>query len=85
MTHATLTETPRHDTLTSVTGKSGRGTARQTIRIDEALWRQFDAARTRADKKDRSEVIREFIRWYVREPGAKLPKRPSDAAPDRQG
>ena len=78
MTHATLTDTPRHDTLTPVTGKSGRGTARQTVRIDEALWVEFEDARARAGAKDRSEVLREFVKWYVRRAGAKLPKRPTE-------
>lgn len=45
------------------------------MRVDEALWEQFGAATTAADT-DRSTVLREFIRWYVREPGAKQPPRP---------
>lgn len=75
MTHASGSGKNRHDTLAPVTGKSGRGTARQTMRVDEALWEQFGAATTAADT-DRSTVLREFIRWYVREPGAKQPPRP---------
>ncbi len=59
-----------------MTGRSGRGTARQTIRIDEALWRAFGEA-TEAGGEDRSTVLREFIRWYVREPSSRLPKRPA--------
>lgn len=72
MTHATPDAEICHDTLTPVTGKSGRGTARQTIRVDEPLWERFGGIA----EPDRSTVLREFIRWYLREPGAKAPKRP---------
>lgn len=48
------------------------------MRIPEDLWEQFEAARQRAGAKDRSEVVRDFIRWYVREAGAKMPKRPAE-------
>jgi hypothetical protein len=75
MTQATPETAERHDTLTGVTGRSGRGTARQTIRVDEALWDRFAEAAT-VDESDRSAVLREFIRWYIREPGAKMPRRP---------
>lgn len=44
----------------------------RTLRVDNDLWQQFgDLA------EDRSATLRDFIRWYVREPGAKLPPRPS--------
>lgn len=75
MTHATSRETNRHDTLTPVTGRSGRGTARQTIRVDEDLWGRFGAIA----EPDRSTVLRDFIAWYVRESGAKMPQRPGPA------
>ncbi|HET8683355.1 MAG TPA: hypothetical protein VFM54_16035 [Micromonosporaceae bacterium] len=60
-----------------MTSRSGRGTARQTVRIDEGLWEQFGATA----EPDRSTVLREFIHWYVREPSAKLPKRPPAPPP----
>lgn len=75
MTQAIPTPAPRHDTLAAVTGRSGRGTARQTIRVDEALWEQFGEQATKAGS-DRSVLLRDFVRWFVREPGAKMPKRP---------
>lgn len=78
MTHASLRSDQRHDTVVRVTGRSGRGTARQTIRVDEELWKSFGVI-AEAHGVDRSTAVREFIRWYVREPGAKPPKRP-DAA-----
>jgi metal-responsive CopG/Arc/MetJ family transcriptional regulator len=68
-----------------MTGRSGRGTARQTVRVDEALWKRFGDARERAGAKDRSAVIREFIRWYVRDRDEQgrpvpMPKRPDAEA-----
>jgi hypothetical protein len=49
------------------------------IRAPDDEWEPFEAA-TRAvhpeGRSPRSRVIREFIRWYMRRPGAQLPKRP---------
>ncbi|WP_217164260.1 hypothetical protein [Streptomyces sp. AC512_CC834] len=42
-------------------------------------WDPFgDAAKTMhpTGRSPRTQVIREFIRWYLRRPGAKLPERP---------
>jgi hypothetical protein len=50
----------------------------QNIRIDKELWAAFREVAS----PDRSEVLRQFIRWYVREPGAKLPPR-TTATPGR--
>ncbi|MEO6088419.1 MAG: hypothetical protein ABIQ18_35430 [Umezawaea sp.] len=58
-----------------MTGKSGRGTARQTIRVDEVLWEQFGERAASVDN-DRSALLRDFMRWFVREQGAKMPQRP---------
>ncbi|MFF4292182.1 hypothetical protein ACFY0N_00830 [Streptomyces vinaceus] len=46
-------------------------------------WDGFEAAtKTQAQhvagKSPRGQVIREFIRWYLRRPGAKLPQRPPE-------
>lgn len=46
-------------------------TPMHTIRIDADLWTAFGVA-----ANDRTAVLREFIRWYVRDPGAKAPRRP---------
>ncbi len=46
-----------------------------TLRIREDLWAVFGEAATRAGV-DRSTLLREFIRWYARQAGAKLPDRP---------
>lgn len=84
MTPATPEAIERHDTLTGVTGRSGKGTARQTIRVDEVLWDRFADAATTAGN-DRSALLREFMRWFIREPGAKLPKRPTIQAEGARG
>lgn len=49
-----------------------QGNARRAVRLEDELWERFGAV---ADP-DRSTVVRAFIAWYVREPGAKLPRRP---------
>lgn len=55
-----------------------KGNPRQAFRFDPDLWERFVAAIEITDPPaDRSEVIRQFVRWYVRERGAKLPERPS--------
>ncbi len=46
-------------------------TPMHTIRVDADLWRLFGQV---ADP-DRTSVLREFIRWYVREPGVTMPRR----------
>ena len=50
-------------------------TPTRPIRVDLNLWDRFGAA-TSGQGLDRSWVLREFIRWFVRQPGARLPKRP---------
>lgn len=47
----------------------------QNIRVDRDLWETF----RRTAEPNRSAVLREYIRWYVREPGAKMPRRPDSA------
>lgn len=48
-------------------------TPMHTIRVDADLWREFGQV---ADP-DRTTVLREFIRWYMREPGVTVPRRPA--------
>lgn len=43
--------------------------------MPEELWSEFGEATGRAGT-DRSAVLRAFIRWYIRERGAKAPPRP---------
>jgi hypothetical protein len=56
-------------------GMPGRGTPKVTLRVPEDLWRRFGEA-TNAAGTDRATTIRELMRWYLREPEAKAPKRP---------
>lgn len=51
-------------------------TKHRSIRLEDDLWRDLDPA-ARAVGYDRSGVIRQFVRWYLRRPGAKLPQRPA--------
>ncbi|PBC71550.1 hypothetical protein BX265_6160 [Streptomyces sp. TLI_235] len=45
------------------------------MRIPDDEWLPFaDAAQESGTS--RAEAVREFIRWYLRRPGAKLPPRP---------
>jgi len=75
MTPASPYPSECHDTVTGVTERSGKGTARQTFRAETTLWQAFGEATQRAGT-DRSEALRAFMRWYLREGGAELPERP---------
>jgi hypothetical protein len=52
-------------------------TPHRQIRVDDEPWSQFGEA-AKAEGTDRSALVRAFISWYLRLPGAKLPKRPAD-------
>ena len=49
------------------------------FRAPDEEWEAFEAA-TKAmhpeGRGPRARVLREFMRWYMRRPGAKLPERP---------
>ncbi|MFJ9771157.1 hypothetical protein ACIRVF_07930 [Kitasatospora sp. NPDC101157] len=45
------------------------------MRIPDDEWLPFGEA-TKSQEASRAEVVRDFIRWYLRRPGAKLPPRP---------
>lgn len=49
-------------------------TVPKQIRIPDEDWEKFEET---AGTRQRASVIVQFIRWYNREPGAKLPKRPA--------
>lgn len=48
-----------------------RGRPNITIRMDPDQWERFGQL-----TDDRSAVVRALVAWYVRDPGAKLPRRP---------
>mgnify|MGYP001600438942 CR=1 FL=1 len=52
--------------------------------IDGDQWERFKGAAGRSPdpEADMSTVLRQLVRWYCREPGAKLPERPpADGGP----
>lgn len=50
----------------------------RTLRnIDDGRWERFGRAAAEAGY-NRTSLIVQFIRWYLREPGVRLPQRPSD-------
>lgn len=56
-------------------------TKARPIVMTEDLWKDFARAVAEVDPEtNRSAVVRSFVRWYVGEPGAKLPERPQRAA-----
>lgn len=55
-------------------------TPNRPIRVEAELW---DAFGRLVGPRNRSAVIRDFIRWYIRERGATLPKRPHETTDGR--
>lgn len=49
--------------------------------VTDDLWEEFGDATAR-DLSDRSAVIRRFMEWYTRRPGAEHPRRPAAAEND---
>lgn len=61
----------------------GQGhTPHRHLRADDDIWLPFGAAVERAERPDRSTVLREFMAWYARLPGSKMPQRPPAAHPE---
>lgn len=54
-------------------------TPNRAIRISDEDWADLRASAD-ASGSDRTKVINQFIRWYLRRPGAKLPERPERPA-----
>lgn len=53
------------------------------IRIGDE-WLDFDTA-AKSQGTERAALVREFIAWYLRRPGAKLPSRPAAGHPEPKG
>ncbi|MBV8932047.1 MAG: hypothetical protein JOZ47_14020 [Kutzneria sp.] len=51
-------------------------TPQRAIRVPDHRWIAAGHASTSVGK-NRSEIINALLAWYLREPGAKLPKRPT--------
>ena len=56
------------------------GTQHRSVRVSDEDWTDLDAA-AKAAGSDRAKIINQFIRYYLRRPGAELPERP--ARPER--
>jgi hypothetical protein len=54
-------------------------TPHRHLRAEDDVWNAFGAAVQRAGEPDRSTVLRAFMAWYARMPGARMPQRPADA------
>lgn len=50
-------------------------TQHRSVRVSDEDWQDFESAAAARDA-DRAKVINQFIRWYLRRSGAKLPDRP---------
>lgn len=48
-------------------------TKHRSVRINDEDW---EGLAVRAPDGDRAAVIKQLVAWYLRRPGAKLPKRP---------
>lgn len=48
-------------------------TPQRPIRVSDERWEAFGAI---VGGRSRAKVVNEFIAWYTREPGARLPARP---------
>lgn len=48
----------------------------RAVRVPDAGWNDLGAATAHMDS-DRAKALNQFIEWYLRRPGAKLPERPT--------
>lgn len=55
-------------------------TQHRSVRVDDAEWDDAEQATAKMGT-NRAKVINQFLRWYLRRPGAHLPERP----PTRHG
>jgi hypothetical protein len=50
-------------------------TFRALFTIDGEVWKRFGQL---AGDTNRAAILRSFVAWYVRQPGAKMPRRPPE-------
>lgn len=60
-------------------GKAINPTTGRNIRVPDDLWEQFGKAVDQLDT-DRTKWLIDAMKWCVRHPGSKLPKRPDAGA-----
>jgi len=65
--------------MTTKTAKDN-STPTRPIRVPLDLWDEFGDVAGELGS-NRTALILEFMRWMVRRPGARLPRRPADAPP----
>lgn len=83
-TAAIRAERPRHNVIhqprpprpkaASGDANARRKTTRRQIALSDPLWDRLGEIH---GDRGRSEVIRDLVNWYLREPGARLPERPA--------
>jgi len=71
--HGNTTSNMAAYTAATLDGVNEKHTPLRPVRVETELWAEFGRL---VGARNRSAVIRDFIRWYVRERGATLPKRP---------
>lgn len=59
------------------------GTERQGFRYPRTKWQRFGAAAS-ANGTNASQILQDFIDWYIREPKSKAPTRPPAAVAQPQ-
>ncbi|HXT92220.1 MAG TPA: hypothetical protein VN714_23545 [Trebonia sp.] len=58
-------------------------TQHRSVRVSDEDWGDLDKA-AKAAGSDRGTLIKQFIRWYLRRPGAELPERPDSRTADAE-
>lgn len=71
----TTTQRPAYTRVTMGDVKENH-TPLRPVRVEDELWAAFGRL---VGERKRSQVIRDFIRWYVGERGVKAPERPTAA------
>lgn len=54
-----------------------RKTPQRTLVVEPSDWDELQVA-AKAVGSDRATVLRQFIKWYIRRPGARMPQRPGE-------
>lgn len=54
-----------------------RKTPQRTLVVEPADWDELQVA-AKAVGSNRATVLRQFIKWYIRSPGARMPQRPGE-------
>ena len=57
-------------------------TQHRSIRVPDERWAAAEPAAVAGGFEDRAKLINALLAWFLREPGARLPKRPDVPAGD---